>query len=316
MHTAESFTQTPSRTHKSKRKELPAGIERPRKRAKAIPKPEMQSMSRDNSLQQFTGSIGNTPSDILDWTHVDNNKFSDISAEAMISVGPPQNYSSNQLSVGNTNPYIWVDMDSTPVFGTDSVPTSASGSYSYGSLTKDQFDLRIPPRPQPFSVGRYSTLQYLPLCSESVRVSADKSAQPPAPSVSGIQSAWEISSQASDQLRMFTSEPSEFSAPIDMIPHTPSRHIEIPNLEITCSSVESQGQVPATPQDLSYTPTHKTSGKMRGLNILENNEEVCEVDWWKDVAKNGELGDFESFEDFLMRDKCKYMVHSGTRIQN
>lgn len=110
MHTAESFTQTPFRIHKSKRKELLAGIERPRERAKAIPKPEIQSISRDNSLQQSTDCIGNTPSDISDWTHADDNKFSGISAEAMISIDLPQDYSSNQWSVESPIPiagWIW-----------------------------------------------------------------------------------------------------------------------------------------------------------------------------------------------------------------
>lgn len=78
--------------------------------------------------------------------------------------------------------------------------------------------------------------------------------------------------------------------------------------------MESQGEGSATPNDVSDTPTCQTSGELSGLNILESREEMCEVDWLKDVGKIGELGDFESFEDFLARDICKYTVHLRTGI--
>jgi hypothetical protein len=110
------------------------------------------------------------------------------------------------------------------------------------------------------------------------------------------------------------SKASDSSFPIDTIPHTPSGHIGIPNLDSTCSTVESQGEGSATPYDLSDTPTRKTSGELPGLNNLESEKEICEVDWLKDGGKIGELGDFESFEDFLARDICKYTVHLRTGI--
>jgi hypothetical protein len=50
------------------------------------------------------------------------------------------------------------------------------------------------------------------------------------------------------------------------------------------------------------------------VDIFESEEDVCEIDLLKDVGKIGELGDFESFEDFLTRDIYKHTVHSGTRI--
>ena len=102
--------------------------------------------------------------------------------------------------------------------------------------------------------------------------------------------------------------------PLTRSPTPPSRDIEIPNLDFTCSTVESQGEGSATPYDLSDTPTRETSGELPGLNIFESEGEISEVDWLKDAGKIGELGDFESFEDFLTRDICKHTVHSGTII--
>jgi hypothetical protein len=52
----------------------------------------MQPISRANSLKKSTDSITNTTSDIVDRTHADDNTFSDIIAEAMISIGLLQNY--------------------------------------------------------------------------------------------------------------------------------------------------------------------------------------------------------------------------------
>jgi len=316
MHTPQSFKQTPVRIHKSKRKELFSGIKVPRKRTKKISKPEFRSGQRESCLQQFTESIANTPSDIVDWAYTKNNDSSDISAEVMTSANLLENYSSNQLLVGNIGFYSGEAMDITPTFEKDPVLASAFNSYSYNNVAEDQFDPRLPARPQTFSadLGRYSSFGYLPLNSESVRGSADTSVQPSAPSYSDIQSVWETSSQGPNQSGTFTFKASDDSFPIDTIPHTPSRHIEIPNLDFTCSTVESQGEGSATPYDLSDTPTRETSGELPGLNIFESEGEISEVDWLKDAGKIGELGDFESFEDFLTRDICKHTVHSGTII--
>lgn len=220
MHTPQSFTQTPARIHKSKRKELFSGIEVPRKRTKALFKPEFCSGQRKSCLQQSTESIPNTPSDIVDWTYAKNNDASDISAETMTSVSLLENCSSNQLPVGNISFYSGEPMDLTPTTERDPVCASAITSYSYNNVAEDQFDLRFPVRPQPFSadLGRDSSFGYLPLKSESVRGSADTSVQPSAPSYSDIQSVWEISSQGPNQSGTFTFKASDSSFPIDTIP--------------------------------------------------------------------------------------------------
>jgi hypothetical protein len=312
IHIPQDFTQTPSRVHKLKRKGPFSGSEVSRKRAKAPPEPEVQSGPTENSLQKPTDSIENIPSDIIDLTHTDDDVSSDISVGAMTSIGPPQKYPSNQLPIGNTTFYSGVAMYQYPTlpFENDSVLAVASDSYSYNNATEDQFDLRFPPGPQTFSadLGRYYPFGYLPPSSE------DTSTQPLAPSYSDVQSAWKILSQAPDQSGMFTSNPSDRSPPNDTSPQTPSRHIGIPSLDFTRSTVESQGQAPATPHDLADTPTRKTTGEQQGLSILESEEEVCEVDLLKGVGKIGELLELESFEDFLMRDICKHSVHSETSV--
>jgi len=182
---------------------------------------------------------------------------------------------------------------------------------------KGQFELPFSPGPQTSQADRgiYHTFGCLPQSSESRTGSEDTSTQPLAASFFDDQQTWNILSQAPDQSSRSISNPSERSPPNDTNPQTPSRRIEIPSLDFTSSTVESQGQASSTPHGLTDTPTRTRTGEQQGLAILGNGlEPLYEVDSLKGAGEIGEMWEGESFEHYLMRDICEHPVYSETSV--
>jgi hypothetical protein len=308
LHTPQDFRQTPSRDHNLKRKRRLTGGETSRGKANAPPESEFQSGMTEKSLRKSTESIENTASNIIDLTHTDDDVSPDIRTGEMTSTGPSQIYPSMLSPTGNTNFYGGLSNYQYPT-------PSFENPFVLDNPTEGQFELPFPPGPQTSqaNLGNYYTSEYLPPSSESGTGSEDTSTQPPAPLFPDVQQAWNMLSQAPDQSCMFNSIPSEHSPPNDTSPQTPSRRIEIPSLDFTSSTVESQGQASFTPHGLMGTLTRNITGEQRGLAILLNGlEPLREVELLKDGSQIGEV--YESFEDYLRRDICKHPVYPETSV--
>jgi hypothetical protein len=242
--------------------------------------------------------------------HADDELFSDSIARARASISPLQ----TRLSIQFCNSIFYaaaaMNQYPTPPFENNSFPTTASSAYTHDTATERHFEFRVPPQPQTFSAnpGGYCPLGFLPSSSKSAPSSEDTSFQRLAPSTSDIQSSREDSPQAPRQRDSFTTGPSFLSLPSGTSPQTPSHRIRTPTLGFTPSTVQSQNQAPATPHDLTNTPSRKTTEEQEELSILGGEEEFCYDDLLKSANEIGEFSEFESWDEFCLRDTLQHSV--------
>jgi hypothetical protein len=289
-----------------------------RERAKTPGEPKLEYGSTRGGLQKPTDSIENPPSDTIALTHADDDLFSDSIAGARTSISPLQTCLSNQLPIRNTIFYSAAAMYQypTPPFENSSFLAPPSGTNNYDTTTELHFDFRVPPRPQTFSAnpGGYFPFGFLPSSSKSAPSSENTSSQPLAPSTSNIQSAREDPPQAPRQRDSFTISPGYLFLPSGTSPQTPSHRIRTSTLGFTPSTMESQNQAPSTPHDLTNTPSCRTTAELEELSVLGSEEEFCYDDLLKSANEIGESSEFESWDEFCLRDTLQHSVHSEKSI--
>jgi hypothetical protein len=308
--TPKDFAETPSRVHNVKPNGIFYGSEASRERAKTPAECKLEYRSTKNSLQKPTDNIENPSSDIIALTFADGDLFSDSIARARASISPLQTHLSIQFCntlfhAATMNQY------PTPLFENNSFLAAASTAYTHDTATERHFDFRVPPQPQTFSAdpGGYCPFGFLPSSSKSAPSSEDTPSQLRAPWASDVQSSREDHPQAPCQRDSFTTSPSYLSLPSGTSPQTPSHRIRAPTLGFTPSTVESQNQAPATPHDLTNTPSRRTTAEQEELGILGGEEEFCYDDLLKSANETGESSEFESWDEFCLRDSLQHSAH-------